>query len=113
MITLGVIGAGIMGERMLRAALEQASELVRVTGIWDPSAEALARIGGLAPHAGSAASLIAGADCVYIASPPPATWITPVPRWRPEKRCSARSHWRSISRRALRLSRHSAAAGRR
>ena len=70
MITLGVIGAGIMGERMLRAALEQASELVRVTGIWDPSAEALARIGGLAPHAGSAASLIAGADCVYIASPP-------------------------------------------
>ena len=65
MITLGVIGAGIMGERMLRAALEQASELVRVTGIWDPSAEALARIGGLAPHAGSAASLIAGADCGF------------------------------------------------
>ena len=70
MITLGVIGAGIMGERMLRAALEQASELVRVTGIWDPSAAALARIGALAPHAASAEALIAGADCVYIASPP-------------------------------------------
>ena len=70
MIGLGVIGAGIMGERMLRAALEQAGELVRVTGIWDPSTKALARIGALAPHAGSAAALIAGADCVYIASPP-------------------------------------------
>lgn len=70
MVTIGIIGAGIMGERMLRAALEQASDLVRVTGIWDPSAEALARIGGLAPHAESAAALIAGAQCVYVASPP-------------------------------------------
>lgn len=70
MITLGVIGAGIMGERMLRAALEQASDVVRVTGIWDPSAAALGRIGGLAAHAASAEALIAGADCVYVASPP-------------------------------------------
>ena len=70
MVTIGIIGAGIMGERMLHAALEQASDLVRVTGIWDPSAEALARIGGLAPHAESAAALIAGAQCVYVASPP-------------------------------------------
>ena len=70
MVTIGIIGAGIMGERMLHAALEQASDLVRVTGIWDPSTEALARIGGLAPHAESAAALIAGAQCVYVASPP-------------------------------------------
>lgn len=55
---------------MLHAALEQASDFVRVTGIWDPSAEALARIGGLAPHAESVPALIAGAQCVYVASPP-------------------------------------------
>jgi len=70
MVTIGIIGAGIMGERMLHAALEQASDFVRVAGIWDPSAEALTRIGGLAPHAESAAALIAGAECVYVASPP-------------------------------------------
>lgn len=70
MITLGIIGAGIMGERMLRAALEQAADTVRVTGIWDPSPTALARIAALAPPAASAEALIAGADCVYIASPP-------------------------------------------
>ena len=70
MITLGIIGAGIMGERMLRAALEQAADTVRVTGIWDPSPTALARLAALAPHAASAEALIAGADCVYIASPP-------------------------------------------
>ena len=70
MVTIGIIGAGIMGERMLLAALEQATDFVRVAGIWDPSAAALLRIGQLAPHAGSAAELIGGADCVYIASPP-------------------------------------------
>lgn len=70
MVRLGIIGAGIMGERMLRAALEQAADSVVVSGIWDPSAEAMARIGGLAPQAASAAALIEGADCVYVASPP-------------------------------------------
>ena len=70
MITLGIIGAGIMGERMLRAALEQAADTVRVTGIWDPSPTALARLAALAPQAASAEGLIAGADCVYVASPP-------------------------------------------
>lgn len=70
MITLGIIGAGIMGERMLRAALDHASEFVTVSAIWDPSPAALARIGALAPHAASAEALIAGADCIYIAAPP-------------------------------------------
>jgi predicted dehydrogenase len=70
MISLGIIGAGIMGERMLRAALDQAPDVVRVAAIWDPSQAALARIGAAAPHAASAEALIAGADCVYIASPP-------------------------------------------
>ncbi len=70
MISLGIIGAGIMGERMLRAALDQAPDVVRVAAIWDPSQAALARIGSLAPHAPSAEALIAQSDCVYIASPP-------------------------------------------
>lgn len=70
MVTIGIIGAGIMGERMLHAAQEQALDFVQVTGIWDPSAEALARIGGLAPHAQSVPALIAAAQCVYVASPP-------------------------------------------
>jgi predicted dehydrogenase len=70
MITLGIIGAGIMGERMLRAALDQAADVVKVAAIWDPSAAALARIGTLAPHAAGPEALIAASDCIYIASPP-------------------------------------------
>jgi len=70
MVTIGIIGAGIMGERMLNAALDQASDFVRVIGIWDPSAEALARVGGLVPHAESVPALISAAECVYVASPP-------------------------------------------
>lgn len=70
MVKIGIIGAGIMGERMLRAAQEQASDFVSLTGIWDPSAEALARVGGLTPKAPSVPALIAQAQCVYIASPP-------------------------------------------
>jgi predicted dehydrogenase len=72
-IGLGVIGTGIMGERMLRAAREHATESVHVTGAWDPSPAARARIAGALPWltvAESAEALIAGADCVYIASPP-------------------------------------------
>jgi predicted dehydrogenase len=73
MIKLGIIGAGIMGERMARAALEQAADAVRITGIWDPAAAAMARIGAelpAIPQAASAAALIEAAECVYIASPP-------------------------------------------
>src|ERR1700758_637561 len=35
-IKLGILGAGIMGERLLRAALEQATDSVTISGIWDP-----------------------------------------------------------------------------
>ncbi len=73
MINLGIIGAGIMGERLARAALEQASDTVRVAGIWDPNAAAIARITAGLPElnpVASAAALIDVADCVYIASPP-------------------------------------------
>lgn len=72
-IALGIIGAGIMGERLLRAALEQAPDTVRISGIWDPAEAALARIAAAlpqVPRAAAAADVIAGADCVYVASPP-------------------------------------------
>jgi predicted dehydrogenase len=73
MVDLGIIGAGIMGERLARAALEHATESVRVVGIWDPSAEAMARIGAelpAIPQLASAEAVIAAAECVYVASPP-------------------------------------------
>jgi len=58
---------------MLRAAIEHATDSVHVTGIWDPSAVALARIGAELPgiaHFPSAEALTAASDCIYIASPP-------------------------------------------
>ncbi|MGO4173922.1 Gfo/Idh/MocA family protein [Bosea sp. TAF32] len=72
-ISFGLIGAGIMGERMLRAALDQPATALSVSGIWDPSAEAMERIGTAlpaVPRQPDAAALIAASDCVYIASPP-------------------------------------------
>ncbi|CAH1678958.1 Gfo/Idh/MocA family oxidoreductase [Hyphomicrobiales bacterium] len=72
-ISFGLIGAGIMGERMLRAALDQPETALRVSGIWDPSAAAMERIGAVlpaVPRQPDAAALIATSDCVYIASPP-------------------------------------------
>lgn len=70
MLKLGIIGAGIMGERMLRAALEHAADVVHVTGVWDSAPAALDRVGGAAPRSDSARAVIGGADCVYIATPP-------------------------------------------
>jgi predicted dehydrogenase len=73
MIRLGIIGAGIMGQRMLRAAIEQAADVVTIAGIWDPSGAAMA---GMAEHfpdvvrAQAPSALIAASDCVYVASPP-------------------------------------------
>ena len=71
-ITIGVIGAGIMGERMLRAALDKAQRSVRVGAVWDPSEAARGRIAATlrVDLAASAEALIAASDCVYIASPP-------------------------------------------
>lgn len=73
MLKLGVIGAGIMGERMLRAAREHAADVVEVAGVWDRDASATGRVGaGLPgiPLLDSAAGVIQAADCVYIATPP-------------------------------------------
>ena len=70
-IRLGIIGAGIMGERMLRAAVEQADGIVAVSGLWDAAPTALDRLEGLgAPRAASAEAVLDGADCVYVATPP-------------------------------------------
>jgi predicted dehydrogenase len=76
-IALGIIGAGIMGERMLGVlgaggAHPQAGP-VRAAGVWDPSPRAMARVADAfpgAPRLPDAAAVIAASDCVYVASPP-------------------------------------------
>jgi len=70
---LGVIGFGIMGERLTRAALAHDSGDVKLAGVWDPSDTAMARLSSELPSvpvADSVATLIAGSDCLYVASPP-------------------------------------------
>ncbi len=71
-VNVGIIGAGIMGRRLLDAARESTAgpnPAVRVTGVWDPAPAALADLPGI-PVLPSAEAVIAAADCVYIASPP-------------------------------------------
>ena len=76
MVRLGIIGAGIMGERLLRAAQAYPSgghPNVQISGVWDPAEATLARLAAELPGtlpAASAAEVIAGCDCVYVASPP-------------------------------------------
>lgn len=72
-VALGIVGAGVMGERMLNAALGRATDTVRIAGIWDPSSGAMARMREnfpAAPACGSAEEVIRASDCLYIASPP-------------------------------------------
>ncbi|MDP3410089.1 Gfo/Idh/MocA family protein [Bosea sp. (in: a-proteobacteria)] len=72
-LSIGIIGAGIMGERLLRAILDQSPPLVKVSGIWDPAPSAMERMAATFPHVprlADAAAIIAASDCVYIASPP-------------------------------------------
>lgn len=64
---LGVIGLGIMGERLLRVAQARGDA---VGALWDPSAEARARGAAFGPVATSAAAVIAASQAVYVASPP-------------------------------------------
>jgi len=73
MLELGIIGAGIMGERLARAALGQAKGSVKLVGIWDPSPTAMARMAAelpQLPQLASAEAVTAAAQCVYVASPP-------------------------------------------
>jgi predicted dehydrogenase len=72
-LALGIIGAGIMGERMLNAVLGQDEAPVRVAALWDPSPAARERIAALCPSiplVADAAAVVAASDCVYVASPP-------------------------------------------
>jgi len=73
-IALGIIGFGIMGERLLRAALAHATESVTLTGVWDPSPAAAKRLAAIAPvpMLASAEAVIAACDCLYVAAPPAA-----------------------------------------
>jgi len=72
-LRLAVIGFGVMGERIVRAALDHTSPDVALAGVWDPSREAMARLAADLPAAAplaSAEAAIEAGDCVYIASPP-------------------------------------------
>ncbi len=70
---LGFIGFGIMGERLLRAALNHDKDVIVVTGVFDPSPGAAARLAEIDPSLeafATAAEVIAASDCLHIASPP-------------------------------------------
>ena len=70
---LAVLGFGIMGERLVRAALDHPSDEVTLAGVWDPSDTAMDRLQATLPAAGrfkSVEAAMEAADCVYIASPP-------------------------------------------
>ena len=72
-VALGIVGFGIMGERLLRAALNHDAAVIRPVAVWDPSPAAAARLAEIAPGLpmlGSAAEVIAACDVLYIASPP-------------------------------------------
>jgi predicted dehydrogenase len=72
-VAVGVIGAGIMGERMLNAILAQEPALLHASGVWDPAPAAMQRMAQVfpqVPRLADAAAAIAASDCVYIASPP-------------------------------------------
>lgn len=72
-VAIGIIGAGIMGERLLTAILQQDPGLLHACGVWDPAAAAMHRMEQTfpqVPRMADAAAVIAASDCVYIASPP-------------------------------------------
>jgi predicted dehydrogenase len=70
-IGLGIVGFGIMGERLARFAAGHGQ--VRLAGIWDPAPQAAARIAAALPGVPvlpSAEAVLAACDCLYVASPP-------------------------------------------
>lgn len=72
-VRFGTIGFGIMGERLLRAALAHDPAKLTVAGAWDPSVDAMARLARDLPAVKRFASLdelLDNTDCVHIASPP-------------------------------------------
>ncbi|HUS95171.1 MAG TPA: Gfo/Idh/MocA family oxidoreductase [Hyphomicrobiaceae bacterium] len=70
---LGFIGFGIMGERLLRAALNHDKDTIEVIGVFDPSRRTTERLRDVNPGLkayDSAEEVIAASDCLHIASPP-------------------------------------------
>ncbi|RVU39792.1 Gfo/Idh/MocA family oxidoreductase [Hwanghaeella grinnelliae] len=70
---LGIIGVGIMGERVMNAVLRHDPSVVELGGIWDPSGDTMARIAAehpTVPVKDGPDAVIASSDCLYIASPP-------------------------------------------
>jgi predicted dehydrogenase len=70
---IGILGLGVMGERMLRNLREHPA--FTVVAAWDPAEAALDKLGRLATQAraaADAAALVAdpAVQCVYIAAPP-------------------------------------------
>ena len=73
MLRLGIIGLGIMGERLAHAAMAHAGW--ELAAAWDPDPRAAARLGAIAPDARFCAGLeeaIALSDALHVASPPAA-----------------------------------------
>src|SRR6056297_1840656 len=72
-VRLGTIGYGIMGERLLRVARAHDPDVLVSSGVWDPSADAIARYRKDFPE-GTAfdtmEALVAASDVVHVASPP-------------------------------------------
>lgn len=72
-VRFGTIGFGIMGERMLRAALAHDPAQLTLAGAWDPSADAMQRLAHELPQVqrfNSLDALLSASDAVHIASPP-------------------------------------------
>jgi len=72
-VAIGIIGAGIMGERLLNAILQQDRDRLHVCGLWDPAPSAMQRMARTfpqVPRLADAAAVIAASDCTYVASPP-------------------------------------------
>ena len=90
-IRLGIIGAGIMGERLLRAALDHAGDAVHVAGIWDANGAALDRLGAAVPErkpAESAEAVIRVRTASMLRRPRGRIWAMRRRRWRRGGRCS-------------------------
>ncbi len=70
-IGLGIIGFGIMGERLARFAADH--DQVRLVGVWDPSPDAATRLAAAVPGVPMLSgpdAVIAACDCLYVAAPP-------------------------------------------
>lgn len=70
---LGFIGFGIMGERLLRAALNHDKNVITVTGVFDPDPATSEKLKAIDPQLSSfptVEDVVAASDCLHIASPP-------------------------------------------